>query len=72
MVSSYLENDILILNLNKKINQILKENEINSIEDLWIKNRANLKKMGLNDKEIKEVIIKLELIGLDLNKKKNK
>ncbi len=72
MVSAYLENDILTLNLNKKINQILKENEINSIEDLWIKNRANLKKMGLNDKEIKEVIIKLELIGLDLNKKKNK
>ena len=71
-MSNCLSNDINYLNLSKHIYCILKENNINKINDLWITNRKSLKNMGINDSEIKEIIIKLELNGLDLNKRINK
>lgn len=71
-MNKFLDSDITNLNLNKKINDLLKENNIIKINDLWIKNRKYLKTIGLNDNQIKEIIIKLELNGLDLNKKTNK
>jgi hypothetical protein len=60
---------IEILDVDKKIVDILKENNINIIEELWILKRKDLKLLGLNDREINQVIIKLELLGLGLNKK---
>lgn len=72
MNSALLDQDISYLNLNPKIINILKDNDILSVYDLWIQNRKNLKKINLNDQEIKEIIIKLELHGMDLNKKTNK
>ncbi len=69
---SVLDKDISSLNLSKKISEILKYNNINNINDLWIKNRKYLKDLGITDKEIKEITIKLELNGLDLNKRFNK
>ena len=72
MNSALLDQDISYLNLNSKIINILKDNDILSVYDLWIQNRKNLKKINLNDQEIKEIIIKLELHGIDLNKKTNK
>ena len=66
---SVLDKDISSLNLSKKISEILKYNNINNINDLWIKNRKYLKDLGITDKEI---TIKLELNGLDLNKRFNK
>ena len=64
-----IEDTIETLNLSKNINKILKENNIIYIKDLWILNRKTLKSLGLKDKEIKDVIISLQLQGLDLNKK---
>ena len=64
-----IEDKIETLNLSKNINKILKENNIIYIKDLWILNRKTLKSLGLKDKEIKDVIISLQLQGLDLNKK---
>ena len=72
MSNMYLEKDIATLQLNKNIYQILINNNIVKIKDLWIKKRVNLKELGLSDKQIKEIVVKLELIGLDLNKKRNK
>lgn len=72
MNSALLDQDISYLNLNPKIINILKDNDILSVYDLWIQNRKNLKKINLNDQQIKEIIIKLELHGIDLNKKTNK
>ena len=72
MNSALLDQDISYLNLNPNIINILKDNDILSVYDLWIQNRKNLKKINLNDQEIKEIIIKLELHGIDLNKKTNK
>ena len=64
-----IEDKIDTLKLSKNINKILKENNIIYIKDLWILNRKKLKEIGLIDIEIKEVIISLQLQGLDLNKK---
>ncbi len=72
MRNKYLDKDISYLNLNNDINNLFKDNNILTIEDLWIKNRTYLKNLGLSDNEIKQIIIKLELIGLDLNKRKTK
>ena len=67
-----LDKELHCLKLNQNIITILNENNIMSIHDLWIKNRKYLKTLGLSDGDIKEIIIKFELIGLDLNKKNNK
>ncbi len=64
-----LEKDISELNLSTKINNTLKDNSINTIEDLWKLKRKELKDMKLSDSDITQVIIKLQLYGLDLNKK---
>ena len=63
-----LNNSINVLHLSKSIENKLIENNINIVNDLWILNRNNLKNI-LSDKEISDVIIKLQLNGLDLNKK---
>ena len=57
MNSALLDQDISYLNLNPKIINILKDNDILSVYDLWIQNRKNLKKINLNDQDIKEIII---------------
>ncbi len=65
-----IKDNISKLKLQDSIYNILKENGINKIEELWTLKRKELKQMGLKDIEIKEVIISLQLLGLDLNKKK--
>lgn len=61
--------EITKLNLTCPIIKKLKENNINIINDLWILKRKQLKDLGLTDKEIKSIVISLQLEGLDLNKK---
>ena len=67
--SIYFEKSIDILDLDTKVIDILKKKEINTIEHLWVLNRKNLKEIGLTDIEIKQIVIKLQLLGLDLNKR---
>lgn len=67
--NEYLIEDIIILDLDKELVIKLKDNDINVIEDIWLKNRTNLKILGFTDKEIKLISIKMQLLGLDLNKK---
>lgn len=64
-----LEKEIEYLELNQKITNILKSNEVYYIKDLWVLNRQDLKKMNLIDSEISQVTIKLQLSGIDLNGK---
>lgn len=68
-VNKYLDEGIKILNLEKEVVDILVENNIKTVNDLWCLNRKKLKEMGVKDPDIKQVIIKLQLVGLDLNKK---
>lgn len=56
-----IENDVI---------EILTENNILKIDDLWNLKRNDLKKIGLGSPEIKHIKIKMQLYGLDLNGKK--
>lgn len=58
------------LSLSKELINKLKEKELNYIEDVWVLKRNDLKNKGFNNYEINNIIISLQLIGLDLNKKK--
>ena len=64
-----IEDKIETLNLSKNINKLLKANNINYIKELWVLKRKDLKNMNLKDREIKDIIISLQLQGLDLNSK---
>ena len=65
----YAEKDIKILELESEIVKVLIENNVKTVGDVWVLNRKKLKAMGLKDSDIKQVIIKLQLLGLDLNKR---
>jgi DNA-directed RNA polymerase alpha subunit len=64
-----LEKTVEELGLDKKIVTVLKENDIKHIEDLWKLKRKDLKEFKFSDSEITSITIKLQLFGLDLNKK---
>lgn len=64
-----LEKSIEDLGVEAKILKILKENNIIKIEDLWKMKRKELRDLKLCDSEITKIAIKLQLYGLDLNKK---
>ncbi len=61
--------EITKLNLTSNLLKKLYDNNIKTINDIWILKRKDLKDIGLNDKEIKSIVISLQLEGLDLNKK---
>ena len=69
MKKDVLNKKITIDDFDSKIVGILLKENINTIYDLWNLTRKDLKKMGLTDSDINLVIIKLQLMGLDLNKK---
>lgn len=64
-----LEKNIEELQLNNKILSKLKEKNIMIIKDLWKMKRKELKQLGFSDSEISQIIIKLQLHAIDLNKK---
>ncbi len=68
-INDNLKKDIKILDLDREGLAILKDNNINLIEDLWLLTKKDLKILGISDKDIKYISIKLQLLGLDLNKK---
>ena len=70
MKNKILDNEIEFLSLSDNVNKILKSNNINYVKDLWHLTRKDLKNLNLSDRDIQGVIIKLQLRGLDLNKKK--
>ena len=66
-----LNKTIYELDLDKKITDKLIKNNIVDINSLWILNRKKLKKRNFSDSEINNINIKLELLGIGLNKKNN-
>lgn len=64
-----LNSDINILDLSNDINIKFQDNDIRCVKDLWVLGRRELKNMGLSDKDINSISIKMQLSGLDLNKK---
>ena len=67
--NAYIEKNINILDLDKSIVEVFRKNDIVTIEQLWVLNRKKLKELGLKDNEIKQITIKFQLLGLDLNKR---
>lgn len=65
-----LSSEIEKMGLSKMTTTRLKENEIVTVEGLWNLSRIQLKSMKFSNDEINAIIIKLQLIGLDLNKRK--
>ena len=63
-----LEENVSSLKIDKKIKQILVDNEIDTVYDLCNRSRLNLSDMGLTNNQINETIISLQLNGLDLRK----
>lgn len=59
------------LDFEKVILDKLILNNIDSIGKLWQMNKKELKNIGFTYEEIKKIAIKLQLRGLDLNKKIN-
>lgn len=64
-----LEKNIEELGLNSKITNKLKANNILIIKELWKMKRKDLKILGFSDNEISQIIIKLQLHAIDLNKR---
>ena len=64
-----LNESISCLDIDNDIIKILNDNNINTIEDVWKSKRIDLKKMGIKDNKINYISIKLQLLGLDFNKK---
>ncbi len=54
------------LNISVNATNILKENKINTIEQLCRKNKNDLKKLNLISNEISKIEIELQLLGLNL------
>lgn len=69
-MNKYLSNKVDYLDIENRIIKVLNDNSINLIKELYIKNRKELKGYGLSDRDINQIIIKLQLIGLDLNGRK--
>lgn len=69
MKKAALDKSILELELTDKVSKLLISNSIITIRDLWIQTKSALKKMELDDSEIKDLSIKLQLLGLDFGKK---
>lgn len=63
------EDSINKLDLPLELIKKLQENNINTINDLWILKRKELKEKHFTDHEIKSLTIALQLQGLDLNKR---
>lgn len=64
---NYLDKSVDILDIKTNL---LKDNNISLIGELYKKSRKDLKCLGYKDSEINLISIKLQLLGLDLNGKK--
>ena len=57
------------LGIEEKTLMFLEKHQINYIKELWKLSRKDLQKMNLSDTEINLIIIKMQLMGIDLNQK---
>lgn len=65
--NKYVDESIKILDLDKNLLEILEQNNISKVGEVWRLKRKDLKELGFKDSDINQVIIKLQLLGLDLN-----
>lgn len=63
-----LEKDISVLKMDSRIKKDLKEKEIDTVFKLCNFSRIELNSEGFTNNQINEMIVSLQLIGLDLKK----
>ena len=68
MKNKYLSQNIDIIDIQKEIKQLLKNNGVITIEDLCSKTKTDLKKMRLSFSEINRIQVEVQLLGLNLLK----
>lgn len=61
-----LKNNINTLSINKKVIEVLNNSGIQTVKDLCKCSRMDLADKGLENSEIKDIMITLQLKGLDL------
>ncbi|NLC87672.1 MAG: hypothetical protein GX682_02710 [Clostridiaceae bacterium] len=61
-----LRKDVNTLKLNKKTLEAFKVNNINTIYDICQNSRMQLTSMGIKNNQINEILVLLQLQGLDL------
>ena len=64
------EDKINKLGIDSSIVKVFNSNNIITINDLWKLKRKDLKDMNFTSEQINHIIIKMQLNGIDLNKKK--
>lgn len=69
MKNIYLESKLSSIDISDTLQEKLKLKNIIYVKDLWLLKREDLKALKFNVSEINEIIIKMQLHGLDLNKK---
>ncbi len=69
MSNLLLNNHIDKLNVDCETLLILKNNQIYTIKDLWKLKKRDLKKFNLTHNQINHIIIKMQLYGIDLNRR---
>lgn len=70
MKKEVLKKNVDCLNLDNAIIEKLNNNSIYVVEQLWKLKRQDLKGLNFKTCEINQIIIRLQLVGLDLNRKK--
>ena len=65
-----IEDKINKLGIDSSIVKVFNSNNIITINDLWKLKRKDLKDMNFTSEQINHIIIKMQLNGIDLNKKK--
>ena len=68
--NTLLKENVSILSLNDSVKQKLQENNINKIGDLCSMTIADLRNINFEQTDINAIEIKLQLIGLDIKKKR--
>lgn len=62
--------EISKLGINESVIKKFSNYNIVTIDDLWNLKRKDLKEMNFNSEQINHIIIKMQLNGIDLNRKK--
>ena len=72
IMGKILESNITELKLKKDINKILQENNIETVYYVCTHSRLELVNLGLSGSQVNDVIVSLQLLGLDLKRNRSK
>jgi len=67
-----LESNVSDLKIKKDVKEILVNNNINTIYDVCTYSRLELAEFGLNNTQVNDIIVSLQLLGLDLKRNRSK